>query len=84
MAVEVIVKFKKNIAAKLATVVASITALGGLWALAHANPPASAGTAPLAAAATSTPMTGRDSTANRAAVPTPAATQKKQTRTRAS
>ena len=64
-------KFRKNIAAKIATVVASLTALGAFWALAHANPPTSAGTTPLAAAATSTPVTGRAAATSRAAVPTP-------------
>lgn len=79
-------KFKKNITAKLATVIASMTALGAFWALAHANPPTSAGTAPVAAAATSTPVTGRAATTSRAAVPTPTPipTQKTNTRTRAS
>ncbi len=81
MVEEVVVKFKKNIAAKLTTVIASTAAFGSVWALAHANPPA---TARLATAATSTPVTDRAATTSRATVPTPAATQKRNTRTRAS
>ena len=84
MVAEAIVKFKKNVAAKLATVIASATALGGLWAIVHTNPPASAGTQPAETPASSAPVTGSNSSASRAAAPTPAPTQRKHTRTRAS
>ena len=38
-------KLKKNLGAKIAALVASLTALGGIWALVYQNPPATASSA---------------------------------------
>ena len=46
-------RLRKNFGAKLAALVASLTALGGIWAVVHQNPPATAGSA---AASDATPQ----------------------------
>ena len=48
-------KLKKNLGAKIAALVASLTALGGIWALVYQNPPA---TASSAATSDATPQAG--------------------------
>lgn len=49
-------KFKKNAGAKIAALLASLTALGGIWALVQQNPPASAGATTTTSAAAPTPI----------------------------
>lgn len=73
---------KKNLAAKVAAVMASFAALIATWGLVHQNPPPSAAAdAPVAAPTAAPPAPGRA----RVAVPTPAAaTTKRHTRTRVS
>jgi hypothetical protein len=75
---------KKNAGAKVAALLASLTALGGIWALVHQNPPASAqstvNAAPISQAA------ARRVTNTQAKAPQPKAPQsgKKHTRTHVS
>ena len=74
-------RIKKNTGAKIAALLASLTALGGVWALVHQNPPAFAGASATAAAPTSSPPAL--ATAPARAQPQAPAT-KKHTRTHAS
>jgi hypothetical protein len=58
------VRIKKNAGAKIAALLASLTALGGTWALVHQNPPASASAPATAAAPTSSPLPRGNAAAN--------------------
>ena len=55
-------RIKKNAGAKIATLLASLAALGGIWALVHENPP-QASAAATSAAASATPNTGHTASA---------------------
>ena len=70
---------RKNLAAKLGAVAASVLALAGTLVLVHRNPPASADTTATSPAATATPAAraGRSTTA-----PSTAQTRRTRTHTR--
>jgi hypothetical protein len=74
------VRIKKNAGAKLATLIASLTALGGVWALVYTNPPASAGATTTVGVPTQAPARG---SASANLQPAPVA-KKKHTRTHVS
>ncbi len=76
-------KLKKNFGTKIGVLVASLTALGGVWMLVRQDPPpTSVGATTTAAAPTSvaSPATG----ARKSAVPVQQATKRKPTRTHVS
>lgn len=76
-------RLKRNFGTKIGALVASLTALGGVWMLVHQNPPpTSAGATTAAAAPTSVagPATG----ARESAVPAQQAAKRKPTRTHVS
>ena len=76
-------RLKRNFGTKIAALVASLTALGGVWALVHQNPPpTSAGATTTAAAPTS--VAGPATSARKSAVPVQQATNRKHTRTHVS
>jgi hypothetical protein len=81
-------KLKKNAGAKVAALLASLTALGGIWALVHQNPPASAETtvnaAPVSQLTPQAAPRGGSNTQPKAPQPKASQPAKKHTRTHVS
>lgn len=76
---------KKNLGAKIAAFVASLTALGGIWALVHQNPPTTASSATTDASPQAAPTTpGQRKPAIAKANPVQAQAPKPHTRTHTS
>lgn len=76
-------RLKKNIGAKIAALIASLTALGGMWAIVHQNPPPTSANAATPAAAV-TSATGPATGARTSAVPAQQPIKRKHTRTHVS
>ncbi len=79
-------KLKKNAAAKVGAVIASIAGLLGFWGIVHQNPPPSTAAAAVVDAATPAPNQTSSATNRRTSPSTPATpvAPKRHTRTRAS